>query len=86
VLRNDEGAHCLRLAQFRSARPRTSVAQHWMLLYVPLQMRAAWRAERSAGAAATMALPMKALMMVEASILVVILELKVKLVEENMVR
>jgi hypothetical protein len=57
-----------------------------MLLYVPLQMRAAWRAERSAGAAATMALPMKALMMVEASILVVILELKVKLVEENMVR
>jgi hypothetical protein len=83
---NDERAHCLRLAQFKSARPRTSVAQHWMLLYVPLQMRAAWRAERSAGAAATMALPMKALMMVEASILVVILELKVKLVEENMVR
>jgi hypothetical protein len=47
-----------------------------MLLYVPLQMRAAWRAEMSAGAAATMALPMKAEMMVEASILMVELELE----------
>jgi hypothetical protein len=39
-------------------------------------MRAAWRAERSAGAAATRALPMKAEMMVEASILMVDVKLE----------
>jgi hypothetical protein len=41
MVMRDEETDCLRLAQFKSASPRTSVAQHWMLLYVPLQMRAA---------------------------------------------
>jgi hypothetical protein len=41
MVTRDDVTHCLRLAQFKSASPRTSVAQHWMLLYVPLQMRAA---------------------------------------------
>jgi len=46
-----------------------------MLLYVPVQIPT-WRAEMSAGAAATRALPIKAEMMVEASILVVDVKLE----------
>lgn len=42
-----------RLKQFRSATPRTSVAQHWALLYVPAQTRV-WRGVR-AGAGAGIA-------------------------------
>ena len=59
------------MKQLRSATPRTSVAQHWALLYVPLQTRV-WRWLR-AGIAEAMVAARTREVSVEKSILIEVL-------------